>query len=149
MTNESRDLEEYLAVQGHQPTLAPSDSNGEATEAKVSPGSSRSLPAIIDEAVRKGIRVMLTPSGYELDGFYRGGPMRVEPGEEGTMIAIDKKEKQTVLSTFDDLVRLNYDWWKMSRDKRADWVNPGKEWIEEFGRLNLVKRQVMFIPGDD
>lgn len=141
---ESKDLEEYLAE----------EEQGAAAAARREPdreayAGMRVLPDIIDEAVRKGIRVVLTPLGYEIDGFYRGGPMRVEADAAGDLMAIDRKEKKVLLGSFDDLVRLNYEWWKASRDKRADWVNPGKEWVEEFGRLNLVKRQVMFIPGDE
>lgn len=120
--------------------------------ASAAPGGSapaRVLPDIVDVAIDKGIRVTLTKAGYEIDGFYKGGPMRVEPDANGNMFAIDRKEKRVALKSFDDLARLNYDWWKRSRDKGADFINPGREWIDEFVRLSLVKRQVIFIPGED
>lgn len=111
--------------------------------------SSRSLPALIEAAVSKGVRVLLTKSGYEIEGFYKAGSIRLDPDATGFMVATDKKEKQTLLKTFDDLVKLNYEWWKKSREKSTEFVNPGKEWIDEFVRLNYVKRQVIFIPGED
>ncbi len=140
MAEETHDLEEYLAKGGRKQ---------EESRGRAAYSGERVLPSVIEDAVQKGIRVVLTLDGYEIDGFYRGGPIRVESGADGNIYAIDRKDKKTRLESFDDLVRLNYDWWKASRDKKADWVNPGKEWVEEFGRLNLVKRQVMYIPGDD
>ena len=110
--------------------------------------SRRVLPDLIEAAISKDIRVILTKVGYELDGFYKLGPVRVEPSDDGSLIAIDRKDRVVPVKNFDDIVRLNYDCWKKSRDKGAAYVTPGKEWLDEFGRLNLVKRQVIFIPGD-
>lgn len=112
--------------------------------------SRRVLPDVVDAAVERGVRVILTKAGYEIDGFYRAGPIRLEPDQKnGGLVAIDRKEVSVAISTFDELVRLNYECWKKSRDKGAAYINPGREWLEEFARLNLVKRQVIFIPGED
>lgn len=112
--------------------------------------SERLLPQLIDEAVNCGARVILTKEGYELEGFYKLGPMRLEPAaDKSGLIAIDKKEARFAVKSFDDLVRLNYECWKKCRDKSAAYINPGREWVEEFARLNLIKRQVIYVPGDD
>ena len=116
--------------------------------APVSKKNARTVPLIIEEAVEKGIRVSLGKTGYEIDGFYKAGGIRIEIVSTG-LVAIDKKDKKVPIGSFDDLIRLNYDWWKKSRDKGIDFVNPSKEWLDEFVRLNLVKRQVHYIPGDD
>lgn len=109
----------------------------------------RVLPELIETALAAGVKVLLTKTGYEVDGFYKAGSMRLEPDENGMMMAIDRKDKKVPLKTFDDLVKLNYDWWKSSRTKNVAFMNPGKEWVEEFSRLNLVKRQVSFVPGEE
>jgi hypothetical protein len=110
----------------------------------------RVLPEVIEAALVHGVRVILTKSGYEFDGFYKLGPMRLEPSvDTGGLVAIDRKDTAVPVKVFDDLVRLNYECWKKSRDKGSAYINPGKEWVEEFARLNLVKRQVIFVPGDD
>lgn len=112
--------------------------------------SRRVLPDLIEAAITRGVKVVLTKAGYELDGFYKAGPMRLEPHpDHGGLIAIDRKEVSVPVKVFDDLVRLNYECWKKSRDKGAAYINPGREWVEEFARLNLVKRQVIFVPGED
>lgn len=108
------------------------------------------MPDLIEAAITRGVKVVLTKAGYELDGFYKAGPMRLEPHpDHGGLIAIDRKEVSVPVKVFDDLVRLNYECWKKSRDKGAAYINPGREWVEEFARLNLVKRQVIFVPGED
>lgn len=111
--------------------------------------SRRVLPDLVEAAIEKQVKVTLTKAGYEIEGFYRLSPMRLEPdAKTGGLVAIDKKDVATQIASFDDLVRLNYDCWKKSRDKGAAYINPGREWVEEFARLNLVKRQVIFVPGD-
>lgn len=132
----------------------PSAVVGSAAEVRSTRGpnfmaSRRVLPDLVEVAIEKQVKVTLTKAGYEVDGFYRLSPMRLEPdAKTGGLIAIDKKDVATPISTFDDLVRLNYECWKKSRDKGAAYITPGREWLEEFARLNLVKRQVIFVPGD-
>lgn len=109
----------------------------------------RKLPALVEDGLARGIKIFLTTEGYEVEGFYRNGTVRLAYEGADELVAIDKKDKKVPIKSFDDLVKLNYDWWKKSRDKRAEWVNPGREWQEEFSRLNLVKRQVTFVPGED
>lgn len=112
--------------------------------------SRRVLPDLVEAAIARGVRVTLTKAGYEVEGFYRAGPMRLEPdAKTGGLVAIDRKDTMVAVSTFDELVRLNYECWKRSRDKGAAYINPGREWVDEFARLNLVKRQVIFVPGED
>lgn len=142
-------LERALAGDGEAPKSA-SASEAKSSKSGAQPANRRSLPSVVEEAIGRDVRVMLTKSGYEIDGFYKLGPVRLEPAADGAhLVAIDRKEVSTSIKTFDDLVRLNYECWKKSRDKGAAFINPGREWVEEFGRLNLVKRQVIFVPGDD
>ena len=136
-------LERALSQAGDAPKPV-----AEAKPAKTG-AAKRVLPQVIEDAIAHEVKVMLTKAGYEIDGFYKLGPVRVEPTADGSLVAIDRKDASTPIKTFDDLVRLNYECWKKSRDKAAAYINPGREWIEEFGRLNLVKRQVIFVPGDD
>lgn len=137
-----RELEESLA--------APAKPLAPAPNAAVSGDCERLLPQLIDQAVKCGARVILTSAGYELEGFYKLGPMRLEPAVDNScLVAIDKKETRTNVKSFDDLVRLNYDCWKKCRDKGYAYINPGREWVEEFSRLNLIKRQVIYVPGED
>lgn len=145
---EQKDIADALK-EAIEPEAAPVAPAKPAAQAKPLATPKRVLPELIDIAIDKGIRVTLTKAGYEIDGFYKGGPMRVEPDANGAIFAIDRKEKRVSLKSFDDLARLNYDWWKRSRDKSAEFINPGREWTDEFVRLGLVKRQVIFIPGDD
>ena len=119
-----------------------------ASAAKAPAQHGRAVPQIVELAVERGIRIYLTKTGYEAEGFYKMGTMRIELSGE-KVVAVDKKEKKYPLAEFDDLVKLNYDCWKKSRDKGVEFINPGKEWLDEFMRLNLVKRQVLFIPGDE
>lgn len=117
-------------------------------EAKEEKRVVRFLPEIVEEAVERGAKVIVTKKGFEVDGFYKMGAMRLEPGlDPQVMWAIDKKEKKTVIKKFDDLVKLNFDWWKKSRDK-TEFINPGREWLDEFVRLGLVQRQVIYVPSD-
>lgn len=119
------------------------------TKAATSGAAARVLPEVVNIAIDRGIRVVLTKEGYEIDGFYKGGPMRLEPDTSGHLAAFDRKDKKVLIKGFDDLVKLNYDWWKKSRDKGSEFINPSREWTDEFVRLSLVKRQVIFIPGED
>ena len=128
----------------HQALSAAHDTlNAKAPEA---PRAKRGVPELIETAVDRGMRVILTRAGYEIDGFYRQGTMRVEADEKGVLIAIDKKDKKVALRTFDDLVKLNFNWWKLSRERATEFMTPPKEWLEEFQRMNLVQRVVMFTP---
>jgi len=130
----------------HAALSAAHDTLTAKTTAPQAPRANRGLPELIETAVDHGVRVMLTRVGYEIDGFYRQGTMRVETDEKGNLVAIDKKEKKVTLRTFDDLVKLNFTWWKSSRESRTEFMTPPKEWLEEFQRLNLVQRVVMFTP---
>lgn len=106
----------------------------------------RKLPEWVEQAAKRGIRVWITEEGFEIDGFYKQVTLRVIVDEKGHTYSLDKKNSKQEIKTIDDLVRINCDFWKQSREKRVQWQNPGKEWLDDFMRLNLVKRQVNFIP---
>lgn len=106
----------------------------------------RSLPEWVEQAAERSIRVILTVEGFEVEGFYKLGNLRVVMDEKGLTHAIDKKDVKKRIENLDDLVRMNFEAWKSSREKRVQWQNPGREWLDDFMRLNLVKRQVSFIP---
>ena len=147
LSNSSAAADAAMDSSVHQALSAAHDTLTAKSTPVEAPRVQRGLPEVIETAVDKGARVILTRTGYEIDGFYRQGTMRVEMDEKGNLVAIDKKEKKTTLRSFDDLVKLNFQWWKVSREKATEFMTPQKEWLEEFQRMGLVQRVVMYTPA--
>ncbi len=106
----------------------------------------RVIPDLILEAMEKGIVVKISKEGYSIDGFYRSGTIDIEVGEDGKLTAKSRRNRVDIINEYDDLVRLNYYWWFLSREKDREWLRPGKEWLEDFLRLDLVEREIVYRP---
>lgn len=108
----------------------------------------RTLPELVNILISKGIKVYLTHFGYEIEGFYRLGSISLIPDyQKNVLVAVDKKDDITEIKNFDDLVRLNYAWWKKSY-KKVQFSVPEKIWEDEFLKLNLIKRQYTYTPNE-
>lgn len=107
------------------------------------------LPPLLQEIARKGGRFIIDAEGkIQLDGFYKNGNLTLVPNKDGTLTATDKRNRVTSVSNFEDLVRLNFDWWKASTTKQS-YVPPARPWIDHFVDKKWVTRQVIFVPNDD
>ena len=82
-----------------------------------------------------------------IEGFYRNGPMKID-FEGESVIAIDRKGRKTEIRHFDDLVQLNFTWWRLSNG-RSGYIVPERPWIDQFIEKKWVKRKVIFEPIED
>lgn len=84
-------------------------------------------------------------------GFYEAKTISIYPNDNPTSLdVIDDSGDLHIIGTFDDLVRLNYDWWKHGHKVNPDkWPSPDKEWIPDMLRMKLieeVKPVILFKP---
>lgn len=97
--------------------------------------------SIVEELVEKGYEVTVSKAGIKVDGFYKSGTVLLNELEDGTLTATDRYGKETVLNSFEDLVYLNFSWWKTSKER--GWGEPNSFWLEEFKTLGLVKEKTV------
>lgn len=88
--------------------------------------------------IEKGFEITLSKSGIILDGFYKSGTVKLEPKEDGTFIAHTRYNQTDDIGDFDDLVKLNYEWWQKSKDRSEHWLEPEADWKNEMIRLQLL-----------
>ena len=109
------------------------------------------MPDVIKRIHAAGSTVILNSDGsISVPGFYRNGDMRleVENGKKVQVVAVDRRGRRTVISSFDDLVALNFRWWKLSGGRNT-YVVPERPWIDQFIDKKWVRRKVIFEPIDD
>ncbi|WP_416268318.1 hypothetical protein SD235_11770 [Burkholderia cepacia] len=113
-------------------------------------GFMRFMPALIKEMNRRGVPFNIdgNTGAITIEGFYKNGPMKLEVDDNDDIVSIDKRGRRQVMQTYDDLVKLNFTWWRDSPGKCVN-VNPDRPWLDAFLDKNLVKRQVIFVPRDD
>ncbi|SDG95525.1 hypothetical protein SAMN05216466_106175 [Paraburkholderia phenazinium] len=113
-------------------------------------GFMRFMPPLIKLMNRNGVPFNIDGSSGEITigGFYQNGPMKLEIEANDDIVAIDKRDRRKVLKSYDDLVKLNFDWWRRATGKGNN-VNPDRPWLDAFLEKNWVKRQVIFVPRDD
>lgn len=113
-------------------------------------GFMRFMPALIKEMNRKGVPFSLdgASGGITIEGFYKNGAMKLEIEANDDIVAIDKHGKRKVMTSFEALVKLNFDWWRRSTG-RGELRNPDRPWLDEFLTKGWVKRQVIFVPRDE
>lgn len=113
-------------------------------------GFMRFMPALIKEMNRKGVPFSLDGASGEItiEGFYKNGAMKLEIEANDDIVAIDKHGKRKVMTSFEALVKLNFDWWRRSTG-RGELRNPDRPWLDEFLTKGWVKRQVIFVPRDE
>lgn len=109
------------------------------------------LPDLLQEMHKKGIpfNVDGITGNITVDGFYKNGPMVLKMDENYDFEAVDKRNRATPIRSIDDLVKLNFDWWRRSAGKTGNFANPSKPWLEEFQHRGLVKRQYIIVPLED
>lgn len=119
-----------------------------AVEERELPGWAQWMPPLVQELWAKKAYFNLDASGeLTMDGFYKNGSMRLKVQKDGSIIAIDKRNREEVIKSFDDLGMLNYRWWVQSNSKSA-YIMPPQPWLDFFRDKKLVKRQVIFLPID-
>ena len=113
-------------------------------------GALRFLPPFFREIAEKGVSFQMEGlSGiFHIEGFYRNGPMKIQIKDNDDITAIDKNGNETVVKNYDELMRLNFTWWKRS-STRNTYVIPHKPWITDFMKENLVERKVIYVPLDE
>lgn len=75
---------------------------------------------------------------YEVDGFYKSGTVKLKI-VEGEIIAKSRYDQNDVIEDLEDLIRLNYRWWKNSCDRYDGWKNPDFRWIQLLKTYGLIE----------
>lgn len=95
---------------------------------------------LVKKALRRGANVEVfldgDDLGYRIVGFYKSGTVRLKMEEE-KCIALARYGERTEIEEWDDLVRLNYKWWKSSKERHLGWSRPEDAFIDDFDRLGL------------
>lgn len=113
------------------------------------PGALRFMPPLIHECWTRRAYVTMDQEGnLFMEGFYKNGAMKLEVLDNNQIVAEDRRGKKTTIKSFDDLVKLNYLWWKNSITK-SSYPIPGRPWADHFLEKGLVKRRVIFVPHDE
>jgi len=117
-------------------------------EERVLPGWMAFMPPFIKHLWEKGVNFDMDSQKGEflIKGFYKNGDMRLAI-KQHQFVAIDRREKETVIRTLEDLTELNYQWWMASNTKQS-YMSPSEPWVEHFLSSKKVKRKVIFIPID-
>jgi len=109
------------------------------------PGFLQWMPPFIKDIHAKGAQIT-TGSDHNLliGGFYGNGPMILVIDDNGKFFAVDKNKKRVKIAVFDDLVMLNFEWWKAG-NTRGKYVAPERPWLDYFRTKNLVKKSVIYV----
>lgn len=94
---------------------------------------------ICDALTERNISYEFQSGGFTVYGFYKSGIITLQTNKEGTLTATSRYSKETEIRCFDDLVRLNYDWWDSSRHRFDGWKTPEEGWKADLLRLRLAK----------
>ena len=109
------------------------------------------FPPLIQDLWKRGVDITMDPKEGELllDGFYDNGPLRLR-FENDRFKAIDKRAKVTPISSYDDLVMVNFEWWKAANagTKNKKYTAPNRPWLDAFKEKKLVKRSVIYVEND-
>lgn len=119
--------------------------------ARPMPGFIQFMPPLVKELFQKNVELTLDANGFLLlNGFYDNGPLRLQVDEKGRFKAIDKRDRVTPIASYDDLVMINFDWWKITNaaSKGKKYTAPNRPWLNSFKDKNLVKRSVIYIEND-
>ena len=123
------------------------DGLGEIQE-KAAPGVLRFLPPLVQELwARKAYFTVDQDGDLLMEGFYKNGPLKLQCLPSGALVAFDKRGRSTEVLKFDDLVDLNYFWWKQSNTKTA-YALPLRPWLDRFIERRMVRRKVIYLPDE-
>lgn len=110
------------------------------------PGFLRFFPPLIKQiASLGGVFKMEQDGALYIEGFYKNGPMKLD-FEGDTLVAIDRRNRKTAIANFDDLVQLNFSWWRMSNGSKNQYIVPERPWLDQFIEKKWVRRKVIFEP---
>lgn len=88
-------------------------------------------------------RMGFTSASFTLPGFYKCGEVTLYKDGERWMVK-DRYDKCTPIDSLQDLVELNFYWWKTSKN-RGGWEEPDSHWVGELiksGYIRKVERTV-------
>lgn len=147
-TDETNNLDQLTALDQRLNGPSSSDDGIHDVEERAAPGMLRFLPPLLQDFwARKAYFTMDQQGAIQMDGFYKHGPMRLDIRDNNQLVAIDRRNRETKINSFDDLVMLNFEWWKSSNTKNQ-YVVPQRPWIDSFTEKKLVKRKVIYLPYD-
>lgn len=119
-------------------------------EITAAPGFLRFMPELIKRLHSMGGKVSLNDDGSMLlEGFYKNGALRleIEEGKKDTIkiVAVDKRGRRKEISTIDDLVQINFAWWKISNG-RGTYIVPERPWLDQFIEKRWVRKKIIYEP---
>ncbi len=121
-------------------------------EEREAPGALMWMPPLMQEFWAKKAYFTIGSDGkMAMEGFYKNGTLVLDirgTREAPKIIAIDKRGRETEIKTFDDLVALNFFWWKQSNTKNTIEL-PVQPFVNHFLEKKLIKRKVIYVPFDD
>lgn len=142
---------ECLMTESHDLSLDGLDQSLTSAPVRPMPHFIQFMPPLIKDLFQRGVDFSLDPSGaLLLSGFYDNGPLQLLVDAQGHFSAIDKRKKSTPITNYDDLVMINYDWWKITNaaSKGKKYTAPNSPWLEAFKDKKLVRRSVIYIEND-
>lgn len=104
---------------------------------------------IIEETLKKGIPVKMEYNQekkrveYSIDGFYKSGNIKLIENNYGVLISHSRYDTANEIKSFNDIVRLNYEWWELSKNRFIDWSEPDSMWLPHLLELGLVDEKII------
>lgn len=108
------------------------------------------MPEVVREMWDRGATFKLDSNSGELliDGFYKNGALRLDVRDEG-VVAIDRRGRESQIRSFDDLVNLNYRFWRQANSQKGVYIQPHRPWLDAMLDKKKLKRQVIFVAADE
>ena len=94
---------------------------------------------IIAQCLKRDINVQLSKDGYEIFGFAKAGKAILPffPNKDGEYVMSLRYNTTEVVRTFEDVVRICFDWCDRYSDRGYGW-----DWADTFVELGLLKKEV-------
>lgn len=107
------------------------------------------MEQLIKELLNKGIPIsgvslIDDELAYEIPGFYKSGTITLFTKDD-KIFAKARYNELTEIHGFENLVRLNYEWWDYSKDRFEGWKTPDGNWLPYLIEFNLVTRQEQIV----
>lgn len=94
---------------------------------------------LLKELVVRGLEVNVSAEGFKVSGFYKSGSVTLVPVNPENPISpltcIQRYDEKDEVKNFDDLVLINFKWWKRSSSR--GWGGPDAFWQSQFERMGL------------
>jgi len=108
----------------------------------------RQLPSLINELLEKGFSIILSKTGYYVEGFYGlnhegklGFAFGQETTEVNTLVFFDAKGHKHTIKSFEDLVKFNSHVWGVFYKISDEYKKPNPKWFGymlDLGALNIT-----------